>query len=132
MAAFIDLTSRCAQSIVADDDVDAPQVDFTDSLPAAMNPQALLAIYTELWRLQTEAGLALKAADPQITVANINAKIEEKFEEHRVAAYRSQISEPALSQPSEAQLNMVKAYLTFASSKSLAGYESGKQWASEF
>jgi len=96
-----------------------------------MSPQVLVAIYDELWRLQTAAGVQLKRKRKDMLDSEIYAWLDTLFEKHRVQAYET-VMQSRLQRQNDAQLLMVKSYLTYFASEKLEGYANGgADWVKE-
>ena len=109
-----ELTNQCALFIIDPENKEAPDLDYTQAIPANLTPAKLIEIYNKLWALQTNAGLQMKKGTPKPEKLMIDAELENQFESHRIQAYEQAIG-TTLTEKSEAKLNMVRAYLTFSS-----------------
>ena len=111
----------------------SPILDYSAELPTEMTPEKLLVVYGTLWALQDEARKKMIADSPtKLTKSVIEDQLEQMFEAHRVEAFE-RVMDKTLEKKSDAQLFMVKAYITYASCETLEGYPNGgKSWLIEF
>lgn len=87
-------------------------------------------MYEKLWDLQTREGLKFKGEYPNAPLSEVHILLEALFEEHREQAFAEILKRPNDTENKRtAKIFMIKAFLTFGSSKDLAGYANGgKSW----
>ena len=128
---FMSLATVSGMNIMAPEKFEKPMLDYTAELPTLMSPTTLIDIYSKLWDLQTKSGLKIKQEEPLLELSGIHTKLEDLFEIQRIEAFEF-VMETTLDLKSDAQLTMIKAYLTYGSSTNLIGFGTGEAFTEVF
>ena len=116
------LAEVAAKNIMDPVNCEAPNLDYTAELPASMTPHMLINIYNKLWEIQTQTGVELRNLNPEMPLSSVHARLDVMFEKHRIEAFES-VMETSLDVKADVHITMIKAYQTYATSTSLAGFE---------
>ena len=125
VVSFRRLAEACAFHLMDPAGNVAPSLDYSSDLPAGFSPQQFLNIHEKLWSLQTRAAVAIKGAEPGLSLHEVHQKLEQYYEGHRVMAYQATMQTNDANLKTEIDLIMAKAYLTYAASLELEGFAHG-------